>query len=35
MSYEMPIEGVHQIPKFNNKPGVIDLEDYIKKDNEL
>lgn len=32
MSYEMPIEGVHQIPKFNNELGVIDLEDYIKKD---
>jgi len=30
MSYEMPIEGVHQIPGFNGY-GVINLEDYITK----
>jgi hypothetical protein len=30
MTYEMPIEGTHQIPGFNGI-GVIDLEDYITK----
>jgi hypothetical protein len=30
MTYEMPIEGTHQIPGFNGV-GVIDLEDYITK----
>ena len=30
MSYEMPIEGAHQIPGFNGH-GVINLEDYITK----
>jgi hypothetical protein len=31
MTYEMPIEGVHQIPAFNGFPGAINLEDYITK----